>query len=293
MNDEYLAEIKRIVADATAGPALSDLGNAEAGRLIEALNFDEFASHATAANEAVLARLDRYVSLTADLARAMALGARWSADTVRPIWPALIERVVASVDRTQAQTVWADLSLYPGVLLLYASGIGALLGSRYDNLRAVLVEPRLRYGSEDRRAAELLHPAAVLDDRRARGFGLPNTFAPVSDRLASDLRPLLIDLVPDDGAFNRQFDQFEYLLGLVYVDITTSTWGPTGRFVTNQTAAAADRVVEAEAREAGESWPLLAAGAFGGSSERLEASLTRWRGHIDTVRGQARFFRMR
>jgi hypothetical protein len=293
MSGEFLTKIKRIVADPTAGPALNDLLNAETGHLIAALSGDEFDANMAPSNEAVIVRLDRYVALTADLARAVALGVRWSGEMVGPIWPSLIERVVASVDRATGQSLWANISLYPGVVLIYASGIGALVGGRYENLRAVLLEPRLQHRREWRQAVELLHPAAVIEDRQARAAGLPNTFAPMSDRLSTDLRPLVADLIPDDAAFDRLFDRFECLLGLVHVDVTESTWAPTGRFVTDQTAAAADRAVEAEAREAGASWPLLAAGAFGGSSERLESSLVRWRTHVDAVRTQARFFRLR
>lgn len=282
-----------MVADPTEGPALSDLVNAEAGRLIEAIQAPEFEPHSTVADEAVVETLDRYVALTTDLARTMALGGRWSGVLNQPIWPALIERVVAAADRGQGHRTWADLSLYPGVLMLYVAGIGALVGGRYENLRAVLLDPRWRENNEEVRAVERLYAAAVVDDRQARAAGLPTTFAPVSDRLASDLRPLLVDVVPNEPAFHRSFDRFECLLGLVYADATASTWAPTGRFVTDQTGQAVDRVVEAEAMEQGASWPLLKAGAFGGSAGRLEASLARWRAHVDAVRREVRFSRLR
>lgn len=66
-----------------------------------------------------------------------------------------------------------------------------------------------------------------------RAAGLPDTFSPLSDRLASDVRPLVAHLVPDDAAFDR----LEYLLGLIYLgliylDLTRTeyqAWGPVGR----------------------------------------------------------------
>jgi hypothetical protein len=294
MGDDLLAAIKQSVADPTAGPSLNDLLNAEAGRLVTALAGDEFDPAAPASDQAVIDRLDRYAALTGDLASAVALGARWSGDAVRPIWTSLLERVVGAVDRGQGQTIWADLSLYPAVLLLYASGVGALAGARYDNLRAVLLEPHLRYHNEWRAAVEALNAIAVLDPRQAaRVAGLPNTFAPLSDRLAADLRPLVVDLVPDDSAFDRLFDRFEYLLGLVYVDFTKTAWGPTGRFAADQYGTGGDRLIDAEITEAGASWAPLAAGLFGGSYERLEESLGRWRKYVDEVRRQARFHRIR
>jgi hypothetical protein len=294
MADEFLTDIKRVVADPTAGPTLNDLVNAEAGRLIEGLRGNEFDLGAPLSNEAVIARLDGYAALTADLARAVALGARWSGDSVRPIWPTLIERVVDATDRASGQTLWVDLSRYPGVLLLYASGVGALAGGRYDNLRAILLEPRLRYHNEWRPAVEILYPGAVLDPRQAaRMVGLPDTFAPISDRIAADVRPLVTDVAPDDAAFNRLFDRFEYMLGLVYVDATKTEWGPAGRFAADQYGTGIDQQVEAEIKDAGASWAPLAAGLFGGSAERLEESLGRWRKHVEEARRQARFRHVR
>ena len=291
MGDEFLAEVKQVVADPAASPRLNDLVNDEAGRLIAALAGSEFDLGSAPSNEAVITRLDRYAAVTADLAHALALGARWSGDPVRPIWPLLVERVVSAVDRGHGQTLWADLSLYPGILLLYASGFGAVAGVQYDTLRAVLLEPRLHFRNEWRRGVELLYPTAVLNDRQARAAGLPRTFTPMSDRVAADLRPLVADLVPDDAAFNRLFDRFEYLLGLVYIDVAKIDWGPAGRFVADQYGAGADQAIEAEIAEAGALWPPLTAGLFGGSAERLNESLGRWRKHYLTVRGQARFFR--
>lgn len=291
MSDEFLTEVKQVVADPTAGPRLNDLLNAEVASLIAALAGEEFDLGAAPSNEAVIGRLDRYAALTADMAHAMALGARWSGDSARPIWPAVIERVVSAVDRGHGQTLWADLSLYPGVLLLHAFGVGAIAGGRYDNLRAVLLEPRLHFRNEWHSAVDLLYPAAVLDGRQARSAGLSMTFTPVSDRVAADLRPVVADVVPNDAAFGRLFDRFEYLLGLVYIDVAKIEWGPTGRFVADLSGGGIDQLIEAEIAQAGLAWAPLGAGLFAGSAERLEESLGRWRKQVQRVRHDARFFR--
>ena len=294
MDNGFLTEVKELVAEPGAGPRLSDLVNATAGHLIVRLTGDEFDVAAPPSIDGVIDRLDRYVILTTDLARAVALGTRWSGEAVRPIWPSVIERVVEAVDRAHGQAMWTDLSLYPGVLLLYASGIGALAGGRYDTLRAVLLEPRLNFHSRWQSAVERLYPAAVLDDRQAaRVPDLPRTFAPLSDRAAADVRPLMADIVPDDRAFDRLFDRFEYLLGLTYVDVTKNGWGPTGRFVADQYGTGIDQVIEAEIAEAGASWAPLRCGLFAGSAERLGESLTRWRKHVEAVRNEARWHSVR
>jgi hypothetical protein len=293
MSNDFVVGVKRVVADAAAGPTLDELVNAEAGRLITALNGGEFGLTTEVQDEGIVPRLDRYVALTSDLARAIALGARWSGESTRPILPAIIERVVAGVDRSGGQTTWADLSLYPGVLLVHASGVASLAGGRYDNLRAILLEPRVRYRNEWHAAAEILYGQAVIDSGQAVRAGLPNTFIPLSDRLAADLHPLVADVVPDHAAFDRLFDRFECLLGLVYADVTKIEWAPTGRFVSDQYGTGVDKIIEAEIGEAGAAWPPLAAGLFGGSPKRLDESLDRWRKVVEAVRREARFRRLR
>ena len=83
------------------------------------------------------------------------------------------------------------------------------------------------------------------------------------------------------------------MLGLVYVDATKTEWGPAGRFAADQYGTGIDQQVEAEMKDAGASWPPLAAGLFGGSAERLEESLGRWRKHVEEARRQARFRHVR
>jgi hypothetical protein len=73
MNEAFLTEIKRLVADPAAGPRLNDLLSAEAGRLIAALAGDEFDPAAPPSNEGVIDRLDRYTPLTADLPASLAM----------------------------------------------------------------------------------------------------------------------------------------------------------------------------------------------------------------------------
>jgi hypothetical protein len=114
----------------------------------------------------------------------------------------------------------------------------------------------------------------------------------MSDRLAMDVRPLVADVVPDEARFARLFDRFEYLLGLVYLDVTKAAWAPTGRFVGDQDGTGVGQVVEAEIKAEGASWAALAAGLFGGSLERLEEALERSRKVIEAARREARFRRL-
>jgi hypothetical protein len=70
-------------------------------------------------------------------------------------------------------------------------------------------------------------------------------------------------------------------------------WGPAGRFAADQYGTGIDQQIEAEIRDAGSTWAPLAAGLFGGSAERLDESLARWRKHVDEARRQARMRQIR
>jgi hypothetical protein len=52
-------------------------------------------------------------------------------------------------------------------------------------------------------------------------------------------------------------------------------------------------MIEAEIAEAGASWPPLTTGLFGGSKDRLDEALDRWRQVVEVVRREARFRRFR
>jgi hypothetical protein len=136
-----------------------------------------------------------------------------------------------------------------------------------------------------------------MDPRQAgRVEGLPHTFAPLSDRLVADLRPILSDLTPDADQFERLFDRWEYLLGLIHLDVTRNGdrgWGPAGRFAAAQFGTGIDSWVEDEIQAGGAGWGALAAGLFAGSEARLQASLIAWRKHVEAVRREARFLQIR
>jgi len=117
------------------------------------------------------------------------------------------------------------------------------------------------------------------------------TFAPMSDRVAADLRPLVAELVPDDAAFGRLFDRFEYLLGPTPSMSPRPTGGPIGRLVADQYGNGIDEAIEPEIAQEGRAWAPPVAGLFGGSAERLRESLSRWRMHVQAFRNEARFFR--
>src|SRR5207247_6581484 len=95
-----------------------------------------------------------------------------------------------------------------------------------------------------------------------------------SEVLYRRLRPVLMELLPDDRGYEGCFDVFEYLCALVFIDMQRSRpdpvgWYPPGRFFWRWSVV--DKLNE-ESGEAGPEWPPLQAGLLGGSLKRLKAA---------------------
>jgi hypothetical protein len=112
----------------------------------------------------------------------------------------------------------------------------------------------------------------------------------MSDRLVAVVRPWVSNIIPIDADFERQFDRFEYLLGLTHYDIQRAkghAWGPVGCFWWRRVhGRSAEVEVNEEIEAFGPRWPLLAEGLFGGSCERLVESAKGFAAHVAAVRRQ-------
>jgi hypothetical protein len=115
--------------------------------------------------------------------------------------------------------------------------------------------------------------------------GLERRQTPMSDHLCEVLRPWLDGLEMDGETFDRAFDRFEYLHGLVMFDLIRQGGGqgyaPVGRHSwRGQYGNGIAGVVGAEVIEAGPTWPLLRSGLFGRDQTRLAESIKGWNERI-------------
>jgi hypothetical protein len=290
MTDEALvARMKELVADPRTTPLVHDLVQTEASAVLEAMRQAKFAPDDPYSDDALALRLAAYEELVANLCRLLALGARWGIEDSRNLWPAVIGRVASSIERSSGVNVWLDLIRYPGLVLLYVAGVAAGAGRRDNNLAALLATPVVLEREDWKSASEVLYAQAVLDHRAAQSLpGLDRRHTPLSDHLAEVIRPWLAELIPFDAEFERQFDRFEFLLGLVHFDLTrgeTGGWGPVGRFSwRGKYRSGEDVVIAAEIEREAERRPLLELGLFGRNFDRLKLSLEGYRAHVEAVR---------
>ena len=173
---------------------------------------------------------------------------------------------------------WANLKLYPALLLLYSGGIASVAAGRYHTLAALLLSVKVRTNYGEHALVLRLRPAHVMDSNVGQNLpGMAQRHTPVSDHLFQILRDQLRDFLPDDAEYERTFDRFEYMFALVEADIAEKQGfgysGFVGRFSWKDTEDSPNPAsqYEAEAKEMGGDWPPLVAGLFDGKMERFLA----------------------
>jgi hypothetical protein len=278
MAKRYLAEERYIVR-------LHDLVMEEANRLHSELTEDLFPLNIPYDDQHATQRIARYEELAEIPTALMAHGCYWGNRRHDSIWAKCLERVANPPRQSSGMSVWSYLGLYPALQLLYAGGVAAVVADDYETLKVLLTNVRVEFLLEAWPAAVALHTWWVRQNRRMLQDlpGLERTYNPLSDHLFSVLREPLAEIVPQAGRYQTVFDRFEYLVGLVHVDLkqlsgspyvaAEAGWGPVGRFGWRNHYGPQKRImaeVEEEIERLGADWPPLRAGMFEGSLARLQ-----------------------
>ncbi len=269
--------LKRYVAEERHRVRLYDLVMAEVNRVRDAVLNENPLLYGVAPNRDELsARLARYEALTEVLQPLMATGCYWSSDWNRWVWREALERLANLPEPSVGYKLWANLRRYPALLALYGGGIAAVERGDYATLLTLLVEAQVDrpYGrgiTVSEPMVRRVNASLVLDDEAARILGRRLSWHLTPN---SGLRESLRELLPRDEQFRQVFDRFEYLLGLVHVDLQIQAgrnrWGPIGVFSGSRGAdhPGIALAVQSEAHAAGEGWEPLQAGLFGGTLPR-------------------------
>jgi hypothetical protein len=256
------------------GPALHEIVHAEAARVIEGMQAESLNAGVEYSMDEFVRRLAAYEVLTEDLARAAALTAYWVKTTDDRLVPGIVARLANAMDRTAGQQPYLDLVRYPSLLVLYGGGLGAVIGRREEQLAGLLASPTIRERQEWQAIAVVVSGPAVIEHRIGRTLpGLERHHTPASDHLLEITGPWLQELESDQESFERWFDRWEFLDGLVAFDLSRQGrrggWGPVGGFSWRaERGNPVDAEIGQEITSAGANWPLLRSGLFGGDAAR-------------------------
>ena len=196
----------------------------------------------------------------------------------RSLWIQCLERVARHSENPADNPNWARFGLYPVFLLFYGCGIAAVAAGRYVTLASLLTRGKsMREGTEKNlwyRAAETDGFSLYEEARKAIDANSRIPVFKTSHHIYGILKPVIVDFFSSEVEYRKAFDRFEYLAALVFADYYEkehptygSIWVPPGRFAESYRTLFPEVQVEIERQ--GNQWPLLKAGVFDGSLERL------------------------
>lgn len=262
---------------------LHDLVASETESLYETLaapQFDPFAPQRV--HEEYVHRAEQYESLVEILANILITVVWFDSGIHSELITKAIERVAnrpVGIDRFHESL--RNLLWYPALLLTYAVGICAVSREHYAHLRAALLDAQVDLLDRRIPAYVVLHATEVLGRHFKQIAGLERRKTPWSERIYEACRSWFAHHLPEDKKFQRTFDQFEYLLGLIYWHHGGREWGPPGCFAWrwgfwSEDGAGFEFFQRGLAQ--GNDWPLLKVGFFGGSVDKFKSCV----GEFDT-----------
>ncbi|MFD3948010.1 SIR2 family protein [Streptomyces sp. NPDC058579] len=209
------------------------------------------------------------------------------------VWCRAVERLVRLRDTTPGtyNELLERLRHLPALLATWTIGVAAVLSHREELLASALSRPEWAVphsGHTRQGPAWYLNPVKILnteglhDMHRADNNG--KLIYPQSNWIRKTLREPFRLVEPGDSAYHEAFARFEFLASMIAMDTDSeflaypwpgeffldSTWGYNG-----------EGLAATISSELTDTWPLLAAGAFGGELTRAQQALTKlteWRG---------------
>jgi hypothetical protein len=228
------------------------------------------------------------------LLKLLIVGSYWGKRSQGRLWLQCVERVAQAVGTTSGGPPNSSVAIYPAILLFYGCGLASLVGKRYSTLTRLLtmgrfVDHRLPmtlsvFMFNLQRYSNFAELAKLMTNQSKSNLG-------ISNHLACVLREPFQDILPDTSDYQNSLAVFEYYNALSFIDWSslqnanslswTKDWAPSGLYTVNVDAV---RGAREELNRLGDRFPLLKAGLFGGSVERLQSAVSLLDEFIKTVR---------
>jgi uncharacterized caspase-like protein len=266
---------KQLLSDPSQKIRLDDFVSLQTREFLDKTDLRHFPVQGVGAEkEMFIERVAKYEDLSRDLQQIAILLAKWSEPDQLRLLETMLRRIAESDKGSAGLLIWLNLSWYPVLLLMYSAGIAALAVGRYDALRVVLttlVQPDSTRNGRVPLTTPTIDNLTRIYDTFKWLPGHDRHYVPRSEHLFKVLQPILEDMLFLGKSYEHVFDQFEVFLALAYADATDKDWAPTGRFGWKHRLHGSSPFsdVIAEVQQEGKDSPVLKAGLFRGSMERL------------------------
>ena len=268
-----VASLKRYLPEQRYQIQLGDLIDATVERVKEATSGPEYDTNSpTPTPETVTARIRAYDAACSTMMAMAVVGGRWGEqEHIRP-WQRALEHLCTVNHLAGGDQVWLGMRRYPGALLLYALGLGAVESDRLSFLGQLF-----SIGIRDRMdvvlsAVHLLAPFRLVSGGRLKEFlgGEENHRLPLNEWICETLRQHSRRDIPDDEKYMTNFVKLEILMSLstsyqsrpdgvglargIFVDRNDITWKLL-------------QEIDKSIRSFGDESPYVMAGIFGNTAE--------------------------
>ena len=278
-----VASLKRYLSEPRYRIQLSDLINETVDRIIEATSGEAYSVEGPSRDAAsVTARVRSYEAACSTLLAMAPVGGFWVEEEQYSVWQRVLSRL--STAPGTGPVFWLRLKRYPGTLLLYALGLGAVANNRLEFLGRLFATTIDRRYQEDISTVQILPPFCLLDDGRVMRIleGMEGRKVPLNDWLHSALRPYAKRVIPSDDEYTLIFDKLEILITLSCAFQGGSV--PMGVFgYRHENRNRILQEIEESISASREQSPFVKSGIFGETAEQCTQGLDAFKGFIARV----------
>ena len=280
-----VASLKRYLSEPKYRIQLSDLINETVDRIIEATSGEAYSVRGPSIDTAsVTARVRSYEAACSTLLAMASVGGFWVEEEHYPVWQRVLLRL--STAPVAGTVRWLQLKRYPGTLLLYALGLGAVANNRLEFLGRLFATTVDRRNQRDISAVQILPPFCLFNDRREMQIleDMERRHAPLNDWLHSVLRQPAKRVISSDDEYTLFFDKLEILIALGCAYRESSDWAPMGAFgYREENRSRTLQEIEKSISTLQEQSPFVSSGIFGETVEQCAQSLEIFKGFIAKV----------
>ena len=287
-----VASLKLYISDPRHRIQLSDFVGDTVEQVVEITSKEAFAVQGgpEPTTESVTARVRRYEAACSTLLAMASVGGFWVEEEHYQLWQRALIRL--SPVGSNGNPYWLSFQCYPGTLLFYALGLGAVEAGRLEFLERIFATEIQREYKEPIPVVRLLPPICLFQVHSIHGpaaqilEGMENERAPLNDWIHETLRQHAERIIPDDKRYTLVFDKFEILIALSYAYHEDrfqlpNYWAPTGAFPYR--FANRDRIfqeIEESLSTKQDESPFVTCRIFGETAESCKKGLENLKGFI-------------
>ena len=230
-----IATIKRYLSEPKYRIQLNDLVSNEADKVEKVITEKALNMTASIDGDSILLRLQSYEGPTQTLLNMAFHAGRWGDLPQLKPWANALTKL-CDTPNISGFELWIKLRRYPGTLLLFALGLGAVAREQWDLLNSMFNLVIARSNHEDKSALQLLPPWPLLMNQMDHIKLLPGRkgqYTPLQNHIEILLSQLFSSQFPTEESFQMAFDKLEILAALSFASSIPENrhyWTITGAY---------------------------------------------------------------